>query len=200
MILMLFHLFCMFDDHWGMELRSLNYVGSSRYNICETQKTKRNTGDLFFHWIMKEAKRGAWGGDLPARLPSQPREQVMWPPWPTTWRTPLHTSSPRRPRIITLDKNHLRRHHEVEKTEREKLSGRLRCRWGNSLPKGGNRRHHHRHRASLHWDHHHHHLHRRHRHLHWSTSFPLYHLGLNLVYLLGETLPMLITLVIDAIE
>ena len=96
MILMLFHLFCMIDDHWGMELRNRNSAGKStvRYNICKEQKNKVDIWDLFLSYFMKEAKRGAWGGDLPARLPSQPREQVMWPPWPTTGRAPSRTSSP----------------------------------------------------------------------------------------------------------
>ena len=46
MILMLFHLFCMFDDYWRMNHRSLNSAGKSTVKIQYLQSSEYKTKNL----------------------------------------------------------------------------------------------------------------------------------------------------------
>ena len=141
---MLFDLFCMIDDHWGMELRSLNSAGKSVIEIQYLRSSEDQTKHLgiIFSPDHEGGQKGSlrWGPGGPhhaqARQGGWPREHVVGPPWPTTWRALSRTSSPRKPKTCTVSRNPLRRHHEAEEIEREKLSGKLRCRRENPLPEG----------------------------------------------------------------
>ena len=64
---MLFHLFCMIDDHWGMELRSLNSAGKSIVKIQYLRRPEEQSGhlgfisELFHEGGQKESLGGAQG-------------------------------------------------------------------------------------------------------------------------------------------
>ena len=46
MILMLFHLFCMFDDYWRMDHWSLNSVGKSTVKIQYLRRPENKTNQM----------------------------------------------------------------------------------------------------------------------------------------------------------
>ena len=181
MILMLFHLFCMFDDYWRIDHRSLETPGKSTVKIHYLRRSKYKTKTvenitLPDHGGSHE-ERPRWGPGGPHPLLARPslelREQVVWPPWPTSCRAPSRTSSPRKPKNFYGELELFRRRHEAENHREKKALRQAEICRGNPFPEGGNRRHRHRHRVARHRDHRHHHLHRRNRHLHRSTPFPL---------------------------
>ena len=91
---MLFHLFCMIDDHWGMELRSLNSAGKSVIEIQYLRSSEDQTKHLGI--IFSPDHEGGQKGSLrlgpggphhaQALQGSWPREEGVWalwaPPWP----------------------------------------------------------------------------------------------------------------------
>ena len=105
MILMLFHLFCMFDDYWRIDHRSLETAGKSTVKIHYLRRSEYKTKTvenivLPDHGGSHE-ERPRWGPGGPhpllARPALDPREHGVWPPWPTSCRAPSRTSSPRKP-------------------------------------------------------------------------------------------------------
>ena len=88
MILMLFHLFCMFDDYWRIncETRILLEKGLSRHHISEDQQFAENSLEFLFCQTPEAAKRGGKGGPpwahtIPCRgaapLPGAPPRGVV---------------------------------------------------------------------------------------------------------------------------
>ena len=132
MILMLFHLFCMIDDHWGMELRSLNYAGKSVIEIQYLRSSEDQTKHLgiIFSPDHEGGQKGSlrWGPGGPhhaqARQGGWPREHVVGPPWPTTWRALSRTLSPENPKHGRVIEEIFRHLHEAENTREKKLSRR----------------------------------------------------------------------------
>ena len=106
MILMLFHLFCMIDDHWGMELRSLNSAGKSVIEIQYLRSSEDQTKHMgiIFSPDHEGGQKGSlrWGPGgqhhAQARQGGWTREHVVGPPWPTNGRALSRTSSPRKPK------------------------------------------------------------------------------------------------------
>ena len=176
MILMLFHLFCMFDDYWRIDHRSLESAGKSTVKIqyLRRSENKSNQAEVTILPDHGGGQRGSprWGPGGPhhavARLPLLPRRQVVRRPWPTSGATPARTSSLQKPKVGGFEQKQSRRLHEAENTrERKALRQGEICR-GNSFPERGDHRHPDRHHAGLHRNHH---LHRHHHHHRCTISF-----------------------------
>ena len=66
---MLFHLFCMIDDHWWMELRSLNSAGKGIVKLRYLRRPEEQSGHLgiifdLFHEGGQNESLG-WGPGVP---------------------------------------------------------------------------------------------------------------------------------------
>ena len=77
MIVMLFHLFCMFDDYWRMDHRSLNSAGKSTVKIQYLQRPEEQNKKMEVP-ILPDAGgsqkiRPRWGT-------TGPHQVVAWPP------------------------------------------------------------------------------------------------------------------------
>ena len=88
MILMLFHLFCMFDDFWRINQRSQNSAGKgpSRHHISKDQQLTKNIPKLLFCQMTEAAKTGGQGWP-PQALTRSWRGPTSWRA--TTWCGPV---------------------------------------------------------------------------------------------------------------
>ena len=145
MILMLFHLFCMFDDYWRINCRSQDSAGKRTVKIQYFGRSIIPRKYTEVHILsedpgsQKESRRGATGGPHhpQARASPRPRLGMVWPPWPTTPCASSRISSSRKPKTRRATKNIFGHRCEVENTrERKALRQREICR-GNPFPEGG---------------------------------------------------------------
>ena len=79
MILILFHLFCMFHDYWRIEHRSQDSAekAPSECNISEDQQLTEITRKILFFQKTELAKRRSRGG--PPWAPHRPARAQAWP-------------------------------------------------------------------------------------------------------------------------
>src|SRR3954451_21124510 len=149
MILMLFPLFCMYDDYEGNTCRSqiLMEKAPSIHHIYEDQKLREKLFYGVLHQKTEIARRRRPGGPQGAHTcprrggTSWARLGRVWPPWPTSGRATSRTSSPRWENPKNRPSEEFRGRCGTGNT-REKRSLRQEeiCR-GNSSRRGSNHRH-----------------------------------------------------------
>ena len=129
---MLFHLFCMFDDYWRIDHRSLESAGKSTVKIqyLRRSENKSNQAEVTILPDHGGGQKGSprWGPGGPhhavAQPPCLPRRHMVRGPWPTSGAALSRTSSPRKPKTWGRTRNYSAASTRRKTPEREKLSGR----------------------------------------------------------------------------